>query len=55
MSAFFKTLVGDTRNLSVVAGVMLVAVGLVYSGHANAAAFVIPPLVLGGVGWLARH
>jgi hypothetical protein len=54
MSAFVKTLVGDVRNLCVVAGLVLAAAALVFAGHAGAAAFIIPPLTLAGVGWLAR-
>ena len=53
MRAFIKTLVGDARNLSVVAAVMLAEAALVYAGHADAAAFVIPPITLAGVAWLA--
>jgi len=53
MSAFCKTLFGDTRNLAVVAALMAIEVALVYSDHAREAAFAIPPLVLVGVGWLA--
>ncbi len=55
MRAFVKTLVGDAWNVSVVAGLMLAEVVLVRAGHADAAAFVIPPLTLAGVAWLTRH
>ncbi len=55
MSAFLKTVIGDTWNLSVVAAIMFFEVALVFTGHASAAAFVIPPLTLAGVAWLARH
>jgi len=55
MNAFMKTLVGDARNVSVVAGIILIAAALVFSGHAGVIGFVIPPLTLAGVAWLARH
>ena len=55
MTEFIKTLVGDTWNLSVVAAIMLAEVALVFAGHAAAAAFVIPPVTLAGVAWLARR
>jgi hypothetical protein len=55
MSAFIKTVVGDTWNVSVVAAIMFSEIVLVFTGHAAAAAFVIPPLTLAGVAWLARH
>jgi hypothetical protein len=54
MRDFVKTLVGDARNLSVVAALMLVEVAMVFAGHADAAPFVIPPLTLAGVVWLTR-
>jgi hypothetical protein len=34
---------------------MLAGVALVYGGHADAAAFVIPPFTLAGVAWLTRR
>ena len=55
MKAFAKTLLGDAWNVSVVAAVMLAEVALVYGGHADAAAFVIPPLTLAGVAWLTKR
>jgi hypothetical protein len=55
MRAFVKTLVGDTWNLAVVGTLVVAEVALVYGGHADSAAFVIPPLTLAGVAWLARH
>jgi hypothetical protein len=55
MKALLKTLIGDVWNLSTVAVVVLAAVALIESGHADLAAFIIPPLALAGVGWLARH
>lgn len=55
MNAFVKTLVGDVWNISVVAVVMAVGVVLVASGNAAAAAFVVPPVTLAGIAWLARR
>jgi hypothetical protein len=55
VKALVKTLVGDVRNVTVVAALVLGEVALVYGGRAEAAAFVIPPLTLAGVGWLARR
>jgi hypothetical protein len=53
MSAFFKTLFGDARNLSVVTVLLVVAAALVHGGYARETAFVLPPLVLVGIAWLA--
>ena len=55
MRAFVKTLVGDAWNVSVVAAVMLAEATLVFGGHTDAAAFVIPPITLAGVAWLTRR
>ncbi|MGA3000354.1 MAG: hypothetical protein ABSE20_01380 [Acetobacteraceae bacterium] len=55
MKALVKTLVGDVWNVSVVATIVLGAVALVYSGRTEVVAFVIPPLTLAGVAWLARR
>jgi hypothetical protein len=55
MSAFVKTLIGDVWNVSVVAGLLLIAGALEFAGHAGVAAFVLPPLALAGVGWLAKR
>jgi hypothetical protein len=55
MRVFIEALVGDARNLSVVAAVILVELALVFIGHAGAAVFVIPPLTLAGAAWLARR
>jgi hypothetical protein len=54
MSAFVKTLFGDAWTLSVVAILVAVMTALSFAGHANAGAFVIPPLTLAGVAVLAR-
>jgi hypothetical protein len=53
MKAFCKTLYGDTRNLSVVVGLVLVEFILVRAGYGHEAAYVTPLLGLGGVAWLA--
>ncbi len=55
MSAFLKVLLGDAWNVSVVAAIVLATVAMVWSGHPATAAFVIPPLTLGGVAVLTRH
>ena len=54
MKAFCKTLFGDTRNVAVVAALVALEAALAYGGHGRDAAFILPPLVLLGVGWLAR-
>ncbi len=55
MKAFVKTLFGDAHNITVVAIILAVEVALIQSGHPAAAAYLVPPLTLGGVGWLAWH
>jgi hypothetical protein len=55
MKALMKTLIGDAWNVSVVSFVLAVAAALVLTGQGEAAAFVIPPLTLAGVAWLARR
>jgi hypothetical protein len=55
MSAFLKTLFGDTGTVAVVAIVMAAELALVASGHAASAAFAVPPLVLAGTAWLAKR
>jgi hypothetical protein len=55
MSAFFKTLFGDIRTVSVVMIVMLTEVLLVAMGQTTSAAFTVPPVVLAGVAWLATR
>jgi hypothetical protein len=55
MNALLKTLVGDVWNLSTVAIILLATGGLVFAGHANAAALVVPPLTLAAVAWLAKR
>ena len=55
MRVFVEALVGDVWNVSVVAVLMAVEIALVFTGHANAAVFTIPPLTLAGTAWLARR
>lgn len=55
MKAFVKTLVGDLRNVAVVAGILAIGAGLALAGHAAAAWLVMPVVAVGGVAWLARH
>jgi len=55
MRAFVKTLVGDIWNVSVIAVILVAEISLIESGHADASPFVIPPLTLCGVAWLARR
>lgn len=55
MRAFIGTLFGDVSNLSVVAVIMAVEVVLLVTGHAAAMAYVVPPVTLAGVAWLARR
>ena len=54
MNAFIKTLVGDFRNLSSVGLLALTAAALIGAGEAAVAPYVIPPLTLACVAWLAR-
>lgn len=54
MRSFFKTLFGDTRNVAVVCVVVLAETVLVQLGYGDLGAFVIPPLTLTGIAWLAR-
>jgi hypothetical protein len=55
MSAFLKTLFGDTGTVAVVAIVMAAEVLAATAGHAAAAGLAIPALVLAGTAWLARR
>lgn len=55
MSAFIKTLVGDAWNVSVVGVLVAAAAALTYLGHTAAVPFVIPPMALCGVAWLAKR
>jgi hypothetical protein len=55
MSAFLKTLFGDTGTVAVVTVVMAAEVLMVTTGNASWAGFAIPPLVLAGAVWLAKQ
>ena len=55
MSAFLKVIVGDGRNLAVVAVAVALAATLVEAGFAAAAALVVPLVLLAGVRWLAAR
>jgi hypothetical protein len=55
MSAFLKTLFGDTGTVAVVAIVMAAEVLAATTGHAAAAGFAVPALVLAGTAWLATR
>jgi hypothetical protein len=55
MSAFLKTLFGDMRTVAVVIVVLAAEVLLVRISQAGVAGFVVPPLVLAGIAWLARR
>ena len=54
MNAFIKTLVGDTANMAVVAGLAAAAAALVHLAP-SAAAIVLPLLTLAGTAWLATR
>lgn len=53
MKALVKTLVGDRRNVAVVALIVAIEVLLVHLGVARDATVAVPPLVLAGIAWLA--
>lgn len=53
MKAFCKTLFGDLRNLGVVAAIVALEAALAGTGHGREAAYIVPPLILAGIGWLA--
>jgi hypothetical protein len=55
MSAFLKTLFGDTGTVSVVMIVMTTEILFVVTGQTASAAFVVPSLVLAGAAWLATR
>ncbi|MGH7154597.1 MAG: hypothetical protein ACREF3_11780 [Acetobacteraceae bacterium] len=55
MRAFIGTLFGGVSNLSVVAAIMALEIALLIAGHAAAMAYIIPPVTLAGVAWLARR
>jgi hypothetical protein len=55
VKALWKTIAGDSRNLAVVAALVVVAFLFCSAGHAREAAFVIPALALAGVAWLGAR
>jgi hypothetical protein len=55
MKALITTLIGDVQNVSVVAIIVLVTLALIGTGNSAIAPFVIPPLTLAGIAWLARR
>lgn len=55
MKALWKTLVGDSTNLGVVALLVATTSLLARTGHADVAAFAVPALALAGVTWLAAR
>lgn len=55
MSAFLAVIVGDRRNLAVVAVAVALAAALVQAGFDTAAAVVVPLFLLAGVRWLAAR
>jgi hypothetical protein len=55
MRAFCKTLFGDVWNVTAVGVVMATETGLTQSGNSAIAVYLVPPLVLVSVAWLARR
>ena len=55
MKAFFKTLFGDWVNLSFVAVVVAIELGLVHTGHSPEAGIAVPLVIMAGIGWLATR
>lgn len=55
MTALVKVLLGDGRNVAVVALALLLETIFVQSGLAPAAAVLVPLAILAGVGWLATR
>lgn len=53
MKVLRKILIGDGRNLALVGVAFLLDLGLSAGGHDTAAAFLVPVLLLAGVGWAA--
>ena len=54
MKALLETLFGDLRNCCVVVLLIASEVAMIQGGWAQFAPFVLPPLTLAGVFWLAR-
>jgi hypothetical protein len=55
VKALFHTLFGDARNVAVVTALVAIAAALTLSGRAAEAGYVVPPLTLAGIGWLAAR
>ena len=55
MSAFLRTLFGDTRTMSLTVIVVGIEQLLVSIGEVHSAAYLVPVLVIGGVAWLATQ
>ena len=55
MKAFFKTLFGDWVNLSFVAVVVAIELGMARSGHAAEVGIAVPLVIMAGIGWLATR
>ena len=55
MKPFIKTLVGDGRNVAVVALVLGLGAAGVLTGDPRVAWVALPALTLGGIAYLARH
>ena len=53
MGPFLKTLLGDARNLAVVAVLLAIEAVLIHTGHGRAATVLAPLATLAGVAWLA--
>jgi len=55
MRALLKVLFGDLRNVAVVALAVALEAALAAAGYDGAAALLVPPCLLLGVGWLATR
>lgn len=53
MGPFIKTLFGDTRNVAVVAGIVVLEFALVRLGFGREAVLLVPAITMAGVAWLA--
>lgn len=53
MAPFFKTLVGDVRNVAVVAALLAIEILLIRAGHGRGATILVPLATMAGVTWLA--
>ena len=55
MSALFKTLFGDLRNLLFVAFAVGTELAMVFADLGRAAVLVVPVILLSGIAWLASR